>query len=128
MAKKKKAEKPQREMTRRHLALWQREKRRQRIIFGAGVFIIAAIVLTVLVGWYASEYRPFHQTAIRVNDTEFDMGYYIDTLRIAGKGQSVEYVQSMADSVIKEIEQNELIRQGARQLSISVSDDEVKSS
>ena len=61
MAKKKKAEKPQREMTKRQLAQWQREKRRQRIIFGAGIFIIAAIILMVLVGWYASEYRPLHQ-------------------------------------------------------------------
>ena len=124
--KKKRAEKPQREMTRRHLALWQREKRRQRIIFGAGVFIIAAIVLIVLGGWYASEYRPFHQTAIRVYDTEFDTGYYIDTLKIVGEGQSVEYVQSLTASMIREIEQNELIKQGAREYDISVSDDEVK--
>ena len=70
---------------------------------------------------------PCTRTAIRVNDTKFDMDYYIDTLKIVGKGQSADYLQSVADSVVKEIEQNELIRQGAGQLGISVSDDEVKS-
>lgn len=124
--KKKKAEKPPREFTRRQLSQWQRQKRRQRIIFGGGIFIIAAIILLVLVGWYIGEYRPFHQTAIRVNDTEFDMSYYIDTLKLAGREQSVEYLQSVADRVVIEIEQDELIRQKAWQLGYSVSDDEVK--
>ena len=124
--KKKKAEKPPREFTRRQLSHWQRQKRRQRIIFGGGVFIIAAIILLVLVGWYIGEYRPLHQTAIRVNDTEFNMGYYIDTLKLAGREQSVEYLQSVADRVVMEIEQNELIKQGAWQLGISISDDDVK--
>ena len=127
MAKKKKrAEKPPRELTRRQLSHYQQQKRRQRIIFGGGVFIIAAVVLIVLVGWFIAEYRPLHQTVIRVNDTEYDMGYYIDALRLSGEGQPVEYIQSLADSVVREIEQNELIGQGALTLGISVSDDEVK--
>jgi len=127
LAKKtKKAEKPQREFTRRQLSQWQQQRRRQRIILGGGIFVIAAVVLIVLVGWYLGEYRPMHQTVIRVNDTEFDMGYYIDTLRIAGEGQSVENIQGMADIVVSEIAQNELIRQGALTLGISVSDDEAR--
>jgi parvulin-like peptidyl-prolyl isomerase len=133
LAKKKKAEKPQHEMTRRRLAQWQREKRRQRIIFYAGIFIIAAIVLTVLAGWYASGYRPFHQTAIKVYDTKFDMRYYIDTLRLAARSQPsdstqspAEYLQGIAGNVVTQIEQNELIKQGASQLNISVSDDEAR--
>jgi len=124
--KKKKAEKPPREFTRRQLSHYQQQKRRQRIIFGGGVFIIAAVVLIVLVGWFIADYRPLHQTAIRVNDTEYDMGYYIDALRLNVEGQPVEYIQSLADSVVREIEQHELIRQGALTLGISVSDDEVK--
>lgn len=80
----------------------------------------------MLVGWYIGEYRPLHQTVIRVNETEFNMNYYIDTLKIAGREQSVEYLQSIADRVVIEIEQNELIRQGAERIGYSVSDDEVK--
>ena len=124
--KKKKAEKAPREYTRRQLSQWRRQKRRQRIIFFSGVSIIAAIVLIVLIGWYVGEYRPMHQTVIRVNDTEFDMGYYIDVLKIGGKDQPVENIRNLADTVVREIEQNELIRQGALKLGIIVSDDEAK--
>ncbi|OGO23483.1 MAG: hypothetical protein A2144_00195 [Chloroflexi bacterium RBG_16_50_9] len=124
--KKKRAQKPQREMSRRHMALWQREKRRQRIIVGSGIFIIAAIILIVLVGWFTGEYRPLHQTVIQVNGTKFSMSYYIDVLRLSASGQPAEYTQFLADSAIQQIEQDELIRQGTSKLGISVSDDEVR--
>ncbi len=124
--KKKKAEKAPREYTRRQLSQWQRQKRRQRIIFFSGVSIITAIVLIVLIGWYMGEYRPLHQTVIRVNDTEFDMSYYIDVLKIGGRDQPAENIRNLADSAVREIEQNELIRQGALKLGIKVSDDEAE--
>jgi parvulin-like peptidyl-prolyl isomerase len=131
--KKRKAEKPPREYTRRQLSQFQRQKRRQRIVFITGVSIIAAIVLIVLVGWFIGEYRPMHQTVIRVNDAEFNMGYYIDALAIEAQNQPsnstespLEYIQSRAGAVVSVIEQNELIRQEAMKLGISVSDDEIK--
>jgi parvulin-like peptidyl-prolyl isomerase len=126
LAKKKKAAKPQREYTRRQLSQLQRQRRRQRILFYGGIFIIAAVVVIVLVGWYMGEYRPMHQTVIAVNDAEFDASYYIDALRFIGRDQPVEYLQSLADPLIQQIEQGELIRQTALKLGISVSDDEVK--
>jgi parvulin-like peptidyl-prolyl isomerase len=127
LAKKKKSEeKPPREFTRRQLSQWQRQRRRQRIILFGGIFIIVAVILTVLVGWYIGEYRPLHQTVIRVNDSEFNMGYYIDLLKIGGQEQSVEDLEGLADSVVSEIVRNELVRQGAGQLGMSISDDEVK--
>ncbi len=126
MTKKKKAAKPQREYTRRQLSQLQRQRRRQRIFFYGGVFIIAAVVVIVLVGWYMGEYRPRHQTVIAVNDTEFDADYYIDAIRFAGRDQPVEYLQSIADALTQQIEQGELIRQGALKLGINLGDDEVK--
>jgi parvulin-like peptidyl-prolyl isomerase len=126
LAKKKKAEKPPREYTRRQLSQFKRQKRRQRITLIGGIFVIAVVVLIVLLGWYIGEYRPMHQTVIRVYDTEFDMDYYIDMLKIGGQGQSADYLQSIADSVTREIEQNELIKRAAAQLNITVSDDEVR--
>jgi parvulin-like peptidyl-prolyl isomerase len=79
-----------------------------------------------LVGWYMGEYRPMHQTVIAVDDAEFDASYYIDALRFVGRDQPVEYLQSLADPLIQQIEQGELIRQAALKLGISISDDEVK--
>jgi parvulin-like peptidyl-prolyl isomerase len=126
LAKKKKAAKPQREYTRRQLSQLQRQRRRQRILFYGGIFIIAAVVVIVLVGWYMGEYRPMHRTVIAVDDAEFDASYYIDALRFVGRDQPVEYLQSLADPLIQQIEQGELIRQAALKLGISISDDEVK--
>jgi parvulin-like peptidyl-prolyl isomerase len=95
-------------------------------LFYGGVFIIAAVVVIVLIGWYMGEYRPMHQTVIAVNDTEFDASYYIDAIRFVGRDQPVEYLQSQADPLIQQIEQGELIRQAALKLGIIVSDDEAK--
>ena len=122
---KKKIEKPRREVTKRQLSQWQRQKRRQRLIFSLGVAIIGVVVVVLGVGWYISEYRPLHQTAIRVNDTEFDMSYYIKRLQFYGAGQSAIYMYAVANEVEGIIERDELIRQAAVKLGISVSDSEV---
>ncbi len=113
---KKKVEKPRREPTKRLLSQWQRQKRRQRIILIVGISIIVAVLATVGTGWYTKEYQPLRQTAIKVNDTEFDMDYYVRMLK---------HLQYSADGVVAIIERDELVRQGAMKLGISVSDDEV---
>jgi len=122
---KKKIEKPRREVTKRQLSQWQRQKRRQRLIFSLGVAIIGVVLVVLGVGWYINEYRPLHQTAIRVNDTEFDMSYYIKRLQFYGAGQSAIYMYAVANEVEGIIERDELIRQAAVKLGISVSDSEV---
>ena len=76
-------------------------------------------------GWYITEYRPLHQTVVEVNDVSFDMRYYVNMLKLYGGGQSIENLYSVTESVVRVIEQNELVRQGAEGLGISVSDHEV---
>jgi len=125
LAKKGKIEKPKREYTRRQLSRWQQQKRRQRLILGVGVFIIVAVLVTVGVGWYTSHYQPLHQTVIRVNETEFNMDYYVKMLKLYREAQSGYQMVGLADQVVKVIERNELVRQGAMKLGFSVSDEEV---
>ena len=119
--KKKKIDKPRRELTRRQLSHWQQQKKRQRLIFISGISIVAAVVIIVTVGWYMSQYRPLHETVIKVNDTEFDMDYYIKALDHYGQG---EYMQTIADEAVKIIQRNELIKQQALELGISISKEE----
>ena len=123
---KKKVRKPQREVTKRQLSHWQKQKRRQRIILSFGIFIIVAVLVIIGVGvytkWYIPEYKPLRETVIRVNDAEFNMDYYIKVLRYYGEGQPSYYMSYLAGEVVRGIEQNELIRQGAVELGISVSD------
>ena len=122
---KKRKEKPRREVTKRQLSQWQRHKKRQRIIFGLGIFIIVVVLSVVGAGWYTSQYQPLHQTVISVNDTEFNMDYYVKMLRFYGKSQSAYYLYSIAGEVVTVIQQNELIRQGVMKLGIGLSQDEV---
>jgi len=133
---KKKAEKPKREVTKRQLSRWQQQKRRQRIIFGAGILIVVAVLAIVGVGvyfgWYVPEYEPLHETVIEVNDTQFDMDYYIKMFKYRileyesyGISLTIEQMPSLADEVVRVIEERELIRQAATELGITVSDKEV---
>jgi len=126
---KKKAEKPKREFTKRQLSRWQQQKRRQRIIFGSGILIIVAVLAIVGVGvynqWYISEYKPLRETVIEVNDTKFDMDYYVKMLKYYGGSMPIEQMEFVADEVVTVIERNELIRQEAMELGITVSDEEV---
>ena len=132
---KKKTEKPKRELTKRQLSRWQQRKKRQRIILGSGILVIVAVLSVIGAGfynrWYIPEYKPLHQAVIKVNDTKFDMDYYIKMLKYYGvgtyyqMGMSVQEMFNLADEVVKAIERDELIRQEAMALGITVSDKEV---
>ena len=122
---KKKVEKPKREVTKRQLSHWQQQKKRQRIILGLGIFVVVAVLVVTGVGWYISYYQPLHQTVIRVNKTEFNMDYYIKMLKLYGEGWPIYYMDTLADEVVAVIERNELIRKGALDLGIVVSNKEV---
>jgi parvulin-like peptidyl-prolyl isomerase len=125
VAKKRKEEKP-REYTRRQLSHFEKQKRRQRIIFISGISIIAAIVLIVLVGWFLAEYRPMHKTVVKINDAEFNTGYYIDLLKIYGASNPDQPIDTMSTGLMNNIVQNELIRQAAQPLGITISDEEIR--
>ncbi len=119
-------EKPAREVTRRQLSRWQRQRKRQRIINALGISVIAAVLVIVGSGWYIGQYRPLHETVITVNDTEFNMDYYVKMLRFFGEGQPSVYVRSLTDQVTSIIQRNELVRQEAEsKLGISVSQQEI---
>ena len=128
---KKKIEKPRRELTKRQLSRWQQQKRRQRITVGLGLFIIVVVLGIIVGGWYVTQYRPLRQTVIKVNDTEFDMNYYLKMLKFYGEGQSINYMYGLADGMVTIIGRNELVQQEAMKLGISVSnetvDEELKS-
>ena len=122
---KKNVEKPGRELTRRQLSHRRQQERRRRIITTVGIIIIALVVILVGVGWYLGDYRPRHETVIRVNDTEYDMNYYIRVLKLYGEGQSAENLLALTDEVANVIQQSELVRQAAEKVDITVSDNVV---
>ncbi len=128
MAKKSKSAKPKRPMSKRQLSRWQELKKRQVMILIGGITIIAAVVMMLGIGWFVSSYQPLRQTVIRVNNAEFDLQYFIDMLRLQIKGQSTQNIQILAQNLPKSIEHNELMRQAAAALGVTVSDDEISES
>ncbi len=138
MAKKKKhLEKPKRALTKRQLSRFKKHQRRQRIIFGAGILIIVAVLVVigagVYFGWYVPDVKPLHETVIRVNDTEFNMDYYVKTLKYQMLGlesygieMDLSQVSYLAPMTVTAIQTSELVRQEALALGISVSDEEVE--
>ena len=123
---KKKREKPQRILTPHQISRWEQQKKRQRLILMTGIFVIVSAFAIVIVGWYLGQYKPLRETVIKVNDTEFTMDYYVEMLKIESSYHQTPDVSSIADSVLQNIPRNELIRQGALELGISVTDEEMK--
>ena len=119
---KKRQEQPRHEFTKRQLSQWQRQKRIHRITIIAGTCVLVAVLGIMLGGWYFNELGPMHQTVIKVNDTKFSMAYYIDMLKFYAMGGSLQF---SADQVVEIIEQNELIKQEAAKLGITVDNDEI---
>lgn len=124
MAKKRKIEQPKGKPTKRQLSRWQRQKKRQRIIMGIGISVIAVVTGLVATGIYL-EYKPLSQTVIEVNGTKFNMDYFIDALKYHTGGQPTQYIEFLLEPVLENIKSNELVRQEAVELGISISDKEV---
>ena len=126
---KKKQEKPRYEPTRRQRSRWKQQKRRQRIIFSVAIVIVVAVLSVIGVGvykgWYVSDYKPLHEVVLEVNGTKFNMEYYINMLKYHTQDMSPEWAYYMSDSVIEVIERDELARQEAEALGITVSDEEL---
>lgn len=129
MAKKKTAERPKHKPTRRQLSRWQKQKRSQRFIIGIGTSVIVVALALVIAGiynqWYIPQAKPLKETVVEVNDIRFNMAYYIDTLDYQLAGISQQQVSLFLDIIAEGIQHNELIRQEALKLGVTVSDDEI---
>lgn len=131
MAKKRKTEKAPREMTRRQISAHRRQQRRQRFIFIGGIVIVVAIIGVVVAGWMTSEYIPLHRTVITVNDMKFTTGDFVEYLEIAAVSQKsagqTPSVPVLASNALQQIPNDELMKQAAAKLGITVTEDEAAS-
>lgn len=112
--------------TKRQLSRWRREERRRRIILFAGIAVIVCVVGLAGYSVYDTEIKPWHETVIRVNDTEFDMDYYVTMLRVILEEQGEpQNLYSIFPMLTDKIIDDELVRQAAPEYGISVTEEEV---
>ncbi len=126
---KKKVNKPEYRPTRRYTSKLQKQRRKQRIIlFSAITTIMIALVfvgLGLVYQWYIPNVKPMNEVVIEVNEAEFKMDYYIDSVKYQTQGQSPDIIPYFMDPVADSIIRGELVRQHAQKLGITVSDSRV---
>ncbi|MBC8275120.1 MAG: peptidylprolyl isomerase [Chloroflexi bacterium] len=127
MAKKHIKTELKRSPTKRQLSKWQRQRRIQRIIVIVGAIFFALIVGYIGYGYYDEQVKPLHQPVVKINDTVFDMDYYVKLLEFYSQGKDSTETWNVADELINVIGSGELIRKIAEDLGFGVSADEVNS-
>ena len=118
MARKTKTPLP-REVTKRRLARWQQERRRRRITIGIGTLVIVATLAIIIWGVYATIIAPGKERVATVGDRHLTVANYETTLRLSPT------LQTSAEDTLMALVNFELIRQGAEELGIEVTDDEI---
>lgn len=125
MGKKQKRTKLKQTPTKGQLSKWQRQARMRRIIIGVAAVFLAGIIGYAGYGYYESKVKPLHEVVIRVNDTSFNMDYYVKIFdAYTGEAQPSQ-LYYMPDIIANQIVQDELIRQGANSLGIEIRDEEI---
>ena len=129
MAKKQKKATPKRAPTKHQLSKWQRQTKIRRVVIIAAVVFLAGILSWVGYGYYKDRIKPFREVVIMVNDTSFTMDYFVKMLDAYTAGMnSTEiyyYGDYIAGTVADEIIKAELLGQGAKNLGIEVTTEEI---
>jgi parvulin-like peptidyl-prolyl isomerase len=125
LAKKRRAIEPVKSVTRRQLSRREKEKKVQRIVLIAAGIVLLLVLALAGYGLYDSQYRPYHQTVLQVNDTKVDMSYYMDMLKVYLQGIDPNATSMMASAVLGAIRNNLLIIQQAPGLGYTVAQSEI---
>lgn len=106
-----------------------KQRKRQAITRWVGLGVIGIVVLILGVGWITQwllpVYFPLQKTVLTVNGTNFNAGYVSKVVNIFTGGDPT-YAYLYIDYALEQIEQNELMKQAADKLGITVSDQEIK--
>jgi parvulin-like peptidyl-prolyl isomerase len=136
LAKKQKKATPKRVPTKHQLSKWQRQTKIRRIVIIAAVVFLAGILSWVGYESY-QDYRDrvgiLHDVVIEVNGVPFTMEYYVEMLEAyldsytqGMDPASIPYMAGyIADMVDDGIIDDELLRQGAENLGIEVTPEEI---
>lgn len=110
-------------VTKRRLARWEQERRKRRIYTTIGVLIIATVVLIVVLA-FATNTTPEEEWVTMVGDTRFYGPDYADALYLCQLGFFTTSGNESEDTLVI-LETTEIIRQGAAEARIPVTDNEI---
>jgi len=110
---------------------WQKEQQRRRQLIIAISVVLAIVVILVIVALADSTASPYDKTVLKVTgpygERTFDMDYYIDMMLLYGirQAETEAELNSIAESTLNSISSNEVSRQLAQDLDISITEDEI---
>jgi parvulin-like peptidyl-prolyl isomerase len=129
LAKKQKKSTPKRAPTKHQLSKWQRQTKMRRVVIIAASVFLAGILSWVGYGYYKDNVAPSREVVIKVNDASFSMGYFVKMLDAYTAGMNYTEISSygsyIANMVADEIINAELSGQGAKNLGIEVTAEEI---
>jgi parvulin-like peptidyl-prolyl isomerase len=129
LAKKQKKATPKRAPTKHQLSKWQRQTKIRRVVIIAAIVFLAGILSWVGYAYYKDNIAPSREVVIKVNDASFSMGYFVKMLDSYTAGMNYTEIYSygsyIANMVADEIINAELSRQGAKNLDIEVTTEEI---
>lgn len=106
-----------------------KQKKQQKITRWVSMGIVGAVTLVigigVIVSWLVPVYLPLQKTVITVNGVDYNAAYVSKMVNFYTGGEST-YAYLYIDMVLDQIEQNQLMKEEAAEMGISVSDKEVK--
>lgn len=126
MTKKRHHEQPVIKLSKHAESKIERQTRIQRIITIAGAAFLGVVLLVVGIGLYVDRVAPRNEPILRVNYRTFNLGYYVDALKVYSKGMETSQIPAIADSVINQIVRSEVIRQAAPSEGVLVTQQQVK--
>jgi len=130
LAKKQKKATPKRTPTKHQLSKWQRQTKIRRVVIIAAIVFLAGILSWVGYESY-KDYKndPIREVVIEVNGVHFNMEYYVKMLDAYTAGMNTTDIYSygnyIAGTVADEIINAELSEQGAKNLGIEVTTEEI---
>jgi parvulin-like peptidyl-prolyl isomerase len=113
--------------TKRQLSRHRRQQRIQRIIYITGAVFLALLIAFVGYGYWNVQVKPFHQPAMRINGTTYDMDYYIKYLDLYSSGKDATQTATLANDMVNIIESSAAVRKAAPEIGVVVNNDEVSS-
>ena len=115
--------------TKHQLSKWQRQMRIRRIVIIAAAVFLAGIISWAGYGYYNDRVQPSREVVIQVNGVPFTMDYFVKMVDAHTRGMESTQIQYMAtyiaNMVADSIKDAELLRQGAKNLGIEVTSEEV---
>ncbi len=110
-----------------------KQKKRQSITRWVSIGIVGIVATVLSVGvvtqWLLPVYIPLQKTVLTVNGTEFNAQYVsrmVSWMVDYYAGGDPQYTEMLVDSAFNQTKENELMKQAAAELGITVSDDDVK--